>query len=159
MNYSTTNSSGTSSFDPEVGYFLLFPAPHGGAFVASCTLLIKINPHLYPGVRGFTLTGALRARCLLQGCNLRFCSAISNNRIIPMLVKGFFVCLKYECLDVSFFVSAIDLSDLLLISSVYPVHRGDNSLSRCPEKNTSHRKPLFSLVSVFSSKLPQILIT
>lgn len=60
--------------------------------------------------------------------NLGFCSAISNNRIIPVLVKCFFVCLKYGCLDVSFFVSAIDLSDLLLISSVYPVHRGNNSL-------------------------------
>ena len=45
MNYSTTNSSGTSSVVPGVGHFLLFPAPHGGGFVAFCELL-----HLYPGV-------------------------------------------------------------------------------------------------------------
>lgn len=141
MNHSTTN--------PGVGHFLLFRGA-GALFVAFCTLL-KLIPTYIPGWR--------------RGGFLGFCGAISNNTIIPMLVKCFFcnwgeiVCLKYGCLDVPFFVSAIDLSDLLLISSVYPVHRGDNSLSRCPEKNTSHRKPLFSLVSVFSSKLPQILIT
>ena len=51
MNYSIT---GVSSVFPGVGHFLLFPAPHGEAFVAF---------HLYPGVgdggSGFTLTGAL----------------------------------------------------------------------------------------------------
>ena len=44
MNYSTTNSSGTSSVTPGVGHFVLFPVPYGGAFVT--------NPHLYPSVRG-----------------------------------------------------------------------------------------------------------
>ena len=49
MNYSTTNSSGTSSVAPGVGHFLLFPAPHGWGI---CRFLhaIKTNPHLYPRV-------------------------------------------------------------------------------------------------------------
>ena len=60
MNYSTTNSSGTSSVAPGVEHFLLFPAPHGGGFVAFCALL-KLIPTFIPGWggSGFTLTGAL----------------------------------------------------------------------------------------------------
>ena len=60
MNYSTTNSSGTSSVAPGVGHFLLFAAPHGGGFVAFCALL-KLIPTYIPGWggSGFTLTGAL----------------------------------------------------------------------------------------------------
>ena len=60
MNYSTTNSSGTSSVAPGVGHFLLFPSPHGRGFVAFCTLL-KLIPTYIPrwGGSGFTLTGAL----------------------------------------------------------------------------------------------------
>ena len=60
MNYSNTNSSGTSSVAPGVGHFLLFAAPHGGGFVAFCALL-KLIPTYIPGWggSGFTLTGAL----------------------------------------------------------------------------------------------------
>ena len=60
MNYSTTNSSGTSSVAPGVGHFLLFPSPHGRGFVAFCALLKRI-PTYIPGWggSGFTLTGAL----------------------------------------------------------------------------------------------------
>ena len=60
MNYSNTNSSGTSSVAPGVGHFLLFPTPHGGGFVAFCALL-KLIPTDIPGWggSGFTLTGAL----------------------------------------------------------------------------------------------------
>ena len=60
MNYSTTNSSGTSSVAPGVGHFLLFPSPHGRRFVAFCALL-KLIPTYIPGWcgSGFTLTGAL----------------------------------------------------------------------------------------------------
>ena len=57
MNYSITNLS----VAPGVGHFLLFPALHGGAFVAFCTLL-KLIPTYIPGWgwgSGFTLTGAL----------------------------------------------------------------------------------------------------
>ena len=67
MDYSVTNSSGTSSVAPGVGHFLLiFPAPHGGAFVAFCRLL-KLIPTYIPGCvcvwgggggPGFALTGA-----------------------------------------------------------------------------------------------------
>ena len=70
MNYSTTNSSGTVS--PRVKHFLLFPAPHGGAFVALCTLLklipLKRMVKLVMGVSGLTLTGALGStlRSVLQ---------------------------------------------------------------------------------------------
>ena len=61
MNYSTTNSSATSSVAPGVEHFLLFPAPHGGGFVAFCALL-KLIPTYIPGWggSGFTLTGALQ---------------------------------------------------------------------------------------------------
>ena len=48
MNYSTTNSSGTSSVAPGVGHFLLFPSPHGRGFVAFCALL-KLIPTYIPG--------------------------------------------------------------------------------------------------------------
>ena len=45
-----------------MGHFLLFPAPHGGTFVAFCTLL-KQSPPISRGGEGggsgFTLTGAL----------------------------------------------------------------------------------------------------
>ena len=60
MNYSTTNSSGTSSVAPGVGHFMLFPASHGGGFVAFYALL-KLIPTYIPGWggSGFTLTGAL----------------------------------------------------------------------------------------------------
>ena len=60
MNYSTTNSSGTSSVALGVGHFLLFPVPHGGGFVAFCALL-KLIPTYIPGWggSGFTLTVAL----------------------------------------------------------------------------------------------------
>ena len=51
MNYSTTNSSGTSSVAVGVGHFLLFPAPHGGAIVAFCTLLKLIRTYI-PGWGG-----------------------------------------------------------------------------------------------------------
>ena len=70
MNYSTTNSSGTSSVAPWVEHFLLFPAPHGGGFVAFCALL-KLIPTYIPGWggSGFTLTGALGWRFIsLRGC-------------------------------------------------------------------------------------------
>ena len=52
--------TGTFSVAPGVGHFLLFPAPHGEAFVAFCTLL-KLIPTYIPGWggSGFTLTGAL----------------------------------------------------------------------------------------------------
>ena len=62
MNYSTTNSWGTSSVATGVGHFLLFPAPHGGGFVAFCALL-KLIPTYIPGLggSGFTFTGALRS--------------------------------------------------------------------------------------------------
>ena len=65
MNYSTTNSSGTSSVAVGVGHFLLFPAPLGGGFVAFCALL-KLIPTYIPGWggSGFTLTGALRRKYL-----------------------------------------------------------------------------------------------
>ena len=70
MNYSTTNSSGTSSVALGVGHFLLFPAPHGGGFVAFCALL-KLSPTYIPGWdgSGFTLTGALVVR------NMQICIA------------------------------------------------------------------------------------
>ena len=63
MNYSNTNSSGTSSVAPGVGHFLLFAAPHGGGFVSFCALL-KLIPTYIPGWggSGFTLTGA----CITQ---------------------------------------------------------------------------------------------
>ena len=43
-----------------MGHFLLFPAPHGGGFVAFGALL-KLIPTYIPGWggSGFTLTGAL----------------------------------------------------------------------------------------------------
>ena len=54
MNYSTTNSSRPSSVAPGVGHFLLFPAPHCGAFVAFCTLFKLISAYI-PGWRGWGL--------------------------------------------------------------------------------------------------------
>ena len=47
MNYSITNLS----VAPGVGHFLLFPALHGGAFVAFCRLL-KLIPAYILGWRG-----------------------------------------------------------------------------------------------------------
>ena len=46
MNFPTTNSSGISSVAPGVGLFLLFPVPHGGAFVAFYTLLKLIITYI-----------------------------------------------------------------------------------------------------------------
>ena len=68
MNYSNTNSSGTSSVAPGVGHFLLFAAPHGGGFVAFCALL-KLIPTYIPGWggSGFTLTGALMLMPFTKG--------------------------------------------------------------------------------------------
>ena len=52
MKYSVTYSSGTSSVVPGVRHFLLiFPTPHGGAFVAFCRLLKQI-PTYIPGWGG-----------------------------------------------------------------------------------------------------------
>ena len=46
-----------------MGHFLLFPAPHGGGFVAFC-MLLKLIPTYIPGWggSGFTLTGALHGQ-------------------------------------------------------------------------------------------------
>ena len=68
--------SGTSSVAPEVGHFLLFPAPHGGEFVAFCALL-KLIPTYVPGWdgSGFTLTGALLETCHSYTHTLSFFSA------------------------------------------------------------------------------------
>ena len=59
-NYSTTNSSGTSSVAPGGRALSLLAAPHGGEFVAFCTLL-KLIPTYVPwwGRSGFTLTGSI----------------------------------------------------------------------------------------------------
>ena len=51
MKYSSTNLSGTSSVAQGVGHFLLFPALHGGAFVAFCTLS-KLIPTYIPEFGG-----------------------------------------------------------------------------------------------------------
>ena len=54
---------------PGVGHFLLFPAPHGGGFVAFFALLILI-PTYIPGWggSGFTLTGALSTGQIQRLC-------------------------------------------------------------------------------------------
>ena len=65
MNYSTTNLSGISLVALGLGHFLLFPAPHGGAFVT--LYAIKTNPHLYPGVGGFEVYFDCTTRHLKKG--------------------------------------------------------------------------------------------
>ena len=68
-----THQEHQSSVAPRVGHFLLFPAPHGGGFVAFCALL-KLIPTYIPGWggSGFTLTGALLTAEIFVFCGWWF---------------------------------------------------------------------------------------